>query len=190
MSPFCTSLLIKLNTRRADKCEVVHATAWHSLETSFRLEPGITPTHGVDGQGFIQLEVRRSIHLHRTRALANASGQPKEIAGEHQALIIPGQTECPHLRQFHSWMQPGPVTAEQHLPRSCPLGSLFQYVKSAHSRSISIDIRMSDEVIDKCDLRPPVIGEATKMRNDEIHIGIFLCEEFAHRDLSHDVVEH
>src|SRR5262245_34977385 len=28
------------------------------------------------------------------------------------------------------------------------------------------------------------------MWNNEIHIGIFLCQKFADRDLSHDIVEH
>src|ERR1700722_6771440 len=94
------------------------------------------------------------------------------------------------LRQFHSRMEPWSVGAKQHLCRSGALDSLFQDVESTNARGVRVNVWMPNEVIDQRDLRLPVISEAAKVRNDEIDVGIFFGEQFAHRNSAHHVVEH
>ena len=49
---------------------------------------------------------------------------------------------------------------------------------------------MPHQMIDQCQLCAPVIGKTAQMRNDKVHIRVFLREQFAHGHLAHDVVQH
>src|SRR5262245_35806282 len=48
---------------------------------------------------------------------------------------------------------------------------------------------MPDEMIDQAKLRPPIIGEAPQVRDDERDIGIFAGQQFTHPNLAHHVIK-
>jgi hypothetical protein len=45
-------------------------------------------------------------------------------------------------------------------------------------------------MINQGQLRAPVIGKTSQMRNDEWHVGVFLGQQLDHRNLAHHVVHH
>jgi hypothetical protein len=74
-------------------------------------------------------------------------------------------------------MQPGSVEPEQDFLGSCSRDGLFQNVKSADARCVCVNVGMSHQVINQRNLRPPVVGKAAEVRNDKIHVRIFLGQQ-------------
>src|SRR5690242_21806752 len=86
-------------------------------------------------------------------------------------------------------MQPRSIGAEQYFARASSLHSLLQQIESAHPGGIGINVAVAGQVINERHLGLPIIGEATKVGNDEINVRVFAGEQFTHRNFTHDVIE-
>ena len=86
-------------------------------------------------------------------------------------------------------MQPWPIRSEQNLAGAGAFHRLLQDVEPAHAGGIGENIGMPHEMIDKRGLRPPIVGEAAEVRDDERDVGIFLGQDFRHGNLAHHVIE-
>jgi len=71
-------------------------------------------------------------------------------------------------------MQPRPVGPEEDFSRPRPSNCLIEQIESPHARGVGINVRMTLQVIDQRQLRPPVVGETAQVRDDEWHVGILL----------------
>ena len=67
---------------------------------------------------------------------------------------------------------------------------LLENVKAADAGSVGEHIGMAFEMIDQSHLRPPIIGEAAKMRDDKIHVGVFARQQFHYRHIIHNVIQY
>ena len=87
-------------------------------------------------------------------------------------------------------MQPWAVGAEQELARASALQRFGEEIEAAHARAVGVHVGVTDQDVDEGALRPPVVGKAAEMRDDEGDVRIFLGHEVDDRDLAHQVVEH
>ena len=82
-----------------------------------------------------------------------------------------------NLRELDRRMQPRTIGSEQHFARAGALHSLLEEIEAAHTGRVGIDVGMARDEIDQRELRPPVVGKAPEVRDDEGDIGVFLRQE-------------
>ncbi len=103
-----------------------------------------------------------------------------KIPRQDEPFLFRWQPQEAHLGQFKARMQPWSIAAEQYLFRSTPSDRLLEQVESAYSGGIGINIGMSRQMVDQCQLGLPLVGKAPEMGNDEIHVGILPRQELHH----------
>src|ERR1044072_7211158 len=87
-------------------------------------------------------------------------------------------------------MQPWSIRAKEYLVCTRATHGLLKQIKTPDSRSVRIDIFVARQMIDEGELRAPVVGKTSEMRNDELYVRIFFRQQLDCRNLTDNVVEH
>src|SRR6478736_1619173 len=95
---------------------------------------------------------------------ADPRGQAQEVATEYQRLVVRGQSQRPDLCELQSRVQPGAVRTEQQLVSTRAPYGVRQQIEAAHTGAVGVDVRMTHEMVSQGHLSPPIVREASQVR--------------------------
>src|SRR5215469_10961579 len=92
--------------------------------------------------------------------------------------------------EFEARMKPRAIGAKEDLAGPALLDCLNQIIKLTDSRCVRIHVRILSQLIGHLLVCPPVIGEASQMRDDEVHVRICPSKHVHDPRTANDVYEH
>ena len=69
-------------------------------------------------------------------------------------------------------MQPRAVRPEEDPSRARATHSIHEVIETSDAGRIGVDVRVSNHHIDEREMRPPVVREASEVRDDEGHVRV------------------
>ena len=90
---------------------------------------------------------------------------------------------------FNARMQPGAIRPEQYLVSTSFFKPFDDVIKAAHTRGISVDIRIVHKLLHDSCLGTPVVCKTPKVWNDEIDAGKLRSQHVNDVCLTNDICQ-